>query len=432
MSAYTDHHVAFPQCLDNRRSPSSPIILSVVIPALNEEQGIATIIQRVQAVEPFLQGAGVDGLEVIVVDDGSRDRTAAVVEGFSGVRLIRHAVNRGYGAAIKTGFGEAKGELLAFLDADGTYPPERFADLCRVAIEQSADVVVGSRRSGANSEMPLVRQVGNFVWSNLVTLIGNHRVADPASGMRVVRRSALRQLYPLPDGLNFTPVMSTRSVHEGLKVVEVPVDYRERVGRSKLSVVRDGGRFLATIISTALEYNPVRVLGIVGSVALGAAALMAVVLASLRLEGVTELGPWGIWALFSILLLTVSGVSIFCLGATFNYLVSLFRRKPVRKGIFDRPLFNPPLDRHFGWFGLVSFLSGALLGSASLVLALSGWDISRLWFWLVVSAMLSLVGVQLAISWVLMRVLETLSQREARIAEEMSAPPTEATTSQVA
>jgi hypothetical protein len=399
--------------------PTGPVTLSVVIPALNEEDGIANIIQRLQAVEPSLKKVGVANLEVIVVDDGSRDRTAEIVESFPGVRLVRHPVNRGYGAAIKTGFAEARGQLLAFTDADGTYPPERFADLCKMALEEDADVVVGSRRSGATSEMPLVRQVGNFVWSNLVTLIGNQHVADPASGMRVIRRSALRQLYPLPDGLNFTPVMSTRSVHEGLKVVELPIAYKERLGRSKLSVVRDGSRFLATIVSTALEYNPVRVLGLVGLAALGGAALIGLLFAALRLQGVSQLGPWGVWGLFMALVLTVAGVSIFCLGATFNYLVSLFRRRPVRQGLFGRPIFTPSLDQHFGWLGLATIVLGLGVGVASLVLALSGWELTRLWFWLVVSALLDLVGLQLAVSWVVMRILERLSEREARIVQEL-------------
>jgi hypothetical protein len=419
MSVKIDQSLRNSRRADVEQLPPTPMILSVVIPAWNEEQGIAEIVQRVLAVRPLLKGSGVDDLELIVVDDGSKDRTAEVVESFPGVRLIRHPVNRGYGAAIKTGFTAARGELLAFLDADGTYPPEKFGELCRVALEQNADVVVGSRRSGAESEMPTVRRIGNFFWSNLVSLIGNHRVADPASGMRVVRRSVLPLLYPLPDGLNFTPVMSTRSVHESLKVVEVPIAYRERLGRSKLSIVRDGSRFLATIISTALEYNPVRVLGLVGGGALGLAALIGVAIAVLRLQGVTELGPWGIWSLFSILILTVSGVSIFCLGATFNYLVSLFRHRPVRQGLFARPLFNTPLDRHFGWFGGMTILGGIALGAASLGLALSGWDLSRLWFWLVVSALLDLVGLQLAVSWIVMRILERLSDQEDRIVEEM-------------
>src|SRR5579883_311463 len=165
--------------------------LSVIIPALNEEGGIADIIRRVQAAAPALDGVGIHHLEIIVVDDGSRDRTPEIVATFPTVRLLRHPKNRGYGAAIKTGFNHASGEFLAFLDADGTYPPEHFSALCRIALAEHADVVVGSRRSGGHSEMPLVRQIGNFIWSNLVSLIGNQRVDDPASGMRVLRQSAL-------------------------------------------------------------------------------------------------------------------------------------------------------------------------------------------------------------------------------------------------
>lgn len=393
--------------------------LSVVIPALDEEDGIADIIQRVESIRERLPAAGVDELEIIVVDDGSQDRTAEVVSEFPSVRLLRHSENRGYGAAIKTGFSHANGDLLAFLDADGTYPPERFPELCRRLLADGGDVAVGSRRSGAESEMPPMRRLGNLIWSNLVTLVGHKRVNDPASGMRVLRRSALRRLYPLPDGLNFTPVMSTRAVHEGLTVIETPIPYAERVGDSKLSVVRDGTRFLKTIIWTALEYNPVRVLGLIGVVALGIAGLIALGLMALRLQGVTALGPVGVFSLFSALVLSVAGVSIFSLGATFNYLVSLFHKEPIRRGMFGRPIFDPPLDRHFGWFGIVTMVAGLVVGLASVALSMNGWDITRLWFWLVCSALLSLVGLQLLISWIVMRVLEALSERDVRIEHEM-------------
>lgn len=396
-------------------------MLSVVIPALNEEDGIADIIQRIDAIRPELPPAGVSELEIIVVDDGSEDQTVEVVGRHPTVRLIQHPVNKGYGAAIKTGFSHARGDLLAFTDADGTYPPEHFPDLCRRLLAEEADVAVGSRRSGAESQMPPMRRLGNLIWSNLVSLTGNQRVHDPASGMRVVRRSALRRLYPLPDGLNFTPVMSTRAVHEELTVIEAPIPYAERIGDSKLSVVRDGTRFLKTIIWTALEYNPVRVLGFIGLGALGIAGLIALGFMALRIQGITTLGPLGVFTLFSALVLSVAGVSIFSLGATFNYLVSLFHNEPIHRGMFGRPIFDPPLDRHFGWFGLVGLGAGMLTGIASLVLSMNGWDITRLWFWLVCSALLSLVGLQLLISWIVMRILEELSEREMRIEREMGA-----------
>ncbi|MFZ5917158.1 MAG: glycosyltransferase family 2 protein [Chloroflexota bacterium] len=398
--------------------------LSVVIPAFNEQDGIADIVDRVLAVRQPLAEAGVPELELIVVDDGSRDRTAEIVEGYADVRLIRHAINKGYGAALKTGFSHARGDLLAFLDADGTYPPEFFPQLCQAAIEQQADLVIGSRMAGQDSEMPLTRRVGNFFFANLISLISNQRISDSASGMRVLRREVLSTLYPLPDGLNFTPVMSTRALHEGIKMIEVPITYSERLGRSKLSVVRDGARFLNSIVWTAMNYNPVRILGGVGAAAVALAGLIAAVLVVLRLRGVTSLGPWGVFALFGAGVAAVAGVSLFSLGATFNYLVTLFHKKPVRQGLLGRPVFKQPLERHFGWVGLLALLGGVVLGLISIVLGLSGWEVTRLWFWMVASAMATIVGLQLLISWFVMQVLAELSQREARVEGDLNGHPT--------
>ena len=397
--------------------------LSVVIPAYNEEDGIAEIVDRVLSVKEPLAEVGVLEVELIVVDDGSRDRTAEIVEGYPDVRLIRHESNKGYGAALKTGFSNAKGDLLAFLDADGTYPPEFFPQLCRAAIEQEADLVIGSRMAGEESEMPVTRRVGNFFFANLISLISNHRISDSSSGMRVLRREALPALYPLPDGLNFTPVMSTRALHEGLKMIEVPITYSERVGRSKLSVVRDGTRFLNSIIWTAMNYNPVRILGGGGAAAIALAGIIAAVLVIMRWQGSTTLGPWGVFGLFTAGVALVAGVSIFSLGATFNYLVSLFHKRPIRQGLFGRPVFKTPLEKGFGWVGLLALVAGLSLGAVALVLSLTGWDISRLWFWMLASAMVVLVGLQLVISWFVMQVLAELSQREALVEGDMNGYP---------
>ena len=394
-------------------------MLSVVIPAYNEEAGIAEIIQRVLAIKQPLADAGVLGFELIVVDDGSQDGTAEIASDYPEVKLIRHRVNLGYGAAIKTGFKHARGNLLGFLDADGTYPPDSFPALCSAAIEQEADLIIGSRMAGTDSEMPLVRRIGNLFFANLVSLVGNHRVSDSASGMRVIRREILPLLYPLPDGLNFTPVMSTRALHEQIRMVEVPISYSERVGRSKLSVVRDGTRFLSTIIWTALNYNPVRILGGIGIGLFALACLIAGVLVGMRVAGITTLGPWGVAGTFAATLLSVTGVALFALGATFNYLVSLFHKSPVRQGLFGKPIFNPPLEHHFGWIGLVMIGAGMALGIASLALGLGGWPIARLWLYLLAGAMLALVGLQLGVFWVIMRVLDELSRREALVCEDM-------------
>jgi glycosyltransferase involved in cell wall biosynthesis len=393
-------------------------VLSIVIPAYNEEHGIAEIATRVLAVEPALKKSGVDQLELLVVDDGSKDRTAEVAATIAGVSLIRHLKNKGYGAALKTGFSKANGELIGFLDADGTYPPEYFPQLCEVALN-GADLVIGSRMAGADSKMPLTRRVGNFFFANLLSVLGRQKVTDSASGMRVFKRTILEQVYPLPDGLNLTPVMSTRALHEGIKITEFPIPYSERVGRSKLSVIRDGRIFLQSMIWTALSYNPVRILGLLGVAGVGIAGLVLLSLLIARLNGVTTLGAWGVVALFIALISIVSGVNVFALGITFNYLVSLFYKRPIRQGLFGKPIFKTPLDQQFWWIGTAAVLISIIIGIISLTLGVQGWTIDRLWFYLLGSAMTFLIGIQLIVYWVLLRILEELSQRELLTKQDM-------------
>jgi glycosyltransferase involved in cell wall biosynthesis len=395
--------------------------LSVVIPAFDEEAAIADVVARVLALQPQLARRGIDGPQVIIVDDGSRDRTAEIAQRVAGVLVIRHPENRGYGAALKSGLARASGDLIAFLDADGTYQPESIPQLCEAALD-GADVVIGSRMTapvdgaarGAPNGMPAMRRVGNRLFAGLVTLLGDRRIRDCASGMRVIRRSALAHLYPLPDGLNFTPIMSLRAMHEGLVLEEVPITYAERIGESKLRVARDGLRYVQSILWIALSYNPVRVLGALGVAGVAIAALIGLGLTAARLSGVTTLSPWGVAAIFVALVAGVAGVSLFALGAMFNYLVTLFRKQPVRVGLFGKPLFTRPLERHFGWLGLIIGAIGVTIAGISLALGLQGWEVARLWLYLVGSALFMLVGLQLMIAWAVIRTLEEISQRDLR------------------
>jgi len=385
--------------------------LSICIPVYNEERAVGETLRRCLALGDELRRVGVDHFEVIAVDDGSADRTAEVIAGHGAVRLIRHDRNRGYGAALKTGFAAARYDLIGFLDADATYSPEQFPRLCDAVLGDDADLVIGSRMAGADSEMPRIRRIGNAFFAGMLTLIGRTPVTDSASGMRVFRRTVLDLLAPLPDGLNLTPVMSTRAVHEGITVAEVPIPYRERVGPSKLSVTRDGIRFLTTMVSTALAYNPVRIFGIVGLTGIGLSAAVLAGVVYMRASGVTTLGPLGTFAVFAALVSGVAGVSVFALGATFNYLVSLFYNRPIRQGLFKKPLLKRPVERLFLPAGLASGLSGVFVAAGAFVLARRGWPIERLWMYLTGSAMAMLIGVQLTLWWLMASVLRELSAR---------------------
>ncbi len=391
-------------------------MLSVVIPAYNEEDGIAAIVERVLAIEPALHAAGVDALECIVVDDGSRDRTAEIVRSFAPrARLICQA-NKGYGGAIKTGFHESQGELLGFLDADSTYPPEYFPEMCKVALA-GADLVIGSRMSGASSEMPLVRRIGNTIFATLLSLVAGVRISDSASGQRVLRREVLPMLYPLPDTLDFTPAMSTRALHENVRMVELPIPYKERSGRSKLSVVRDGLRFFKSIVWTALTYNPVRIFGGVGATLLLLGLLLGGLPLLAHLAGYQS--DWPFPRFFGALVLAVAGITLYTTGTSFSYIVALFHKRPIRQGLLGPRGNGRKIEKHYWWLGMLAILAGVGLYAAAVLFNLTAPNNGASWFVPVASALMVLTGVQLVSAWGLARLLAELSLRDGLAALDM-------------
>ncbi|MDE2238281.1 MAG: glycosyltransferase family 2 protein, partial [Elusimicrobia bacterium] len=168
--------------------------LSIVIPAYNEESAIEAIIARcLGAREMICREAGLSSVEIIVVDDGSRDRTRALASGFSGISLIPHPANRGYGAALLTGFSAASGDYLGFLDADGTCDPLAFIELYRALARSGADMAVGNRLHGG-SRMPKLRALGNRFYAAVISRLSGTTVRDSASGMRLFSRGLLDRL----------------------------------------------------------------------------------------------------------------------------------------------------------------------------------------------------------------------------------------------
>jgi glycosyltransferase involved in cell wall biosynthesis len=218
---------------------------SVVIPAFDEEAGIEAVVRAL---------AGHGFRELLVVDDGSRDATAARAEA-AGARVVRHPYNKGNGAAVKTGIREARGEYVLLLDADGQHDPADVAGL--LAPAGIHDMVIGAR--SARDQTP-TRALGNAVFNRLASWLSERPIPDLTSGFRIARRARLLEILPLlPNGFSYPTTSCLAFLKAGLNVCFVPVRARPRLGRSKIRPLRDGVRFLLIILKIVTLYSPLKV-----------------------------------------------------------------------------------------------------------------------------------------------------------------------------
>ncbi len=355
-------------------SPGARLKLLVTIPALNEEDSIASIVERTLAARKnIVERSPVTEVEVVVVSDGSTDRTVEIARRYEpDIRLIVFEKNRGYGAAIKSAWQSSDAELLSFLDADGTCDPNFFVNLCNLIESRDADVVLGCRMT-RQSKMPLLRRVGNFIFAVLLSFFSSSKVRDTASGMRVVRRSSLPKLFPLPDGMHFTPAMSARAIlSPQLRIFEEEMPYHERAGESKLRVVRDGLRFLRVIVEAAFLYRPSRPLGFVGGLFVIVAALLLVSPAAYYVQH-RRLFEWMIYRFVVADLLTYSGVLLLCASYLVRRIVEMVLHLGDETSGFHR-WFRWALRGWFFWAAVVALLvlGGALVAPSFLELVRTG------------------------------------------------------------
>ena len=228
--------------------------VSVVVPAFNEEHNLRGVLEQLQAVLAALPLPA----EIILVDDGSEDGTAAIAASFAGVTVVRHDHNRGYGAALKSGIRQARYDLICITDADGTYPNERIVDLLQ-QVEQGYHMAVGARR-GAQVAIPLVRKPAKWVINHLANWISGETIADVNSGLRVFRRSvALRFFRVLPNTFSFTTTITLAMLTNGYRVAYVPVNYYARKGKSKIHPIRDTLNFVQLILRIGLYFAPLKI-----------------------------------------------------------------------------------------------------------------------------------------------------------------------------
>ena len=396
--------------------------LSIVVPAFNEEQGLAAVLERVlDAGEDVRRHhPEITGIEVIVVDDGSTDSTAAVAAAMPAVRLIRHTVNRGYGAALKTGFAGAKGDYLAFLDADATYPPETLPALMRPLLEHQADVVVGARVSDPEGGMPKIRALGNWLFARLLSWVIEARVTDCASGIRVFRREILPDVLDLPDGFNFIVAMSTVTMQKGLRVVEVPTPYFSRVGQSKLRVIADGVAFLGSIVGVAISYNPLKFIGPLGIASIAAALYLSAdpVVHYLQYRRVEE---DQLYRLITISVLAVSGLNIINFGLFSNaILAQSLGEAPDRRSVLGRVFLRSPVMKIGRILGPALCLGAVVLNHRALLQYVTTGTIQEHWSYVLTGGSMFLVGLQLMMSGLLLRIVGARTEKRRRLVHELS------------
>ncbi len=382
--------------------------LSIVIPALNEEDAIGTTISRcLDARDRIMQETGLSHVEVIVVNDGSTDRTAEIAASFQDVTLINFAENQGYGAAIKKGFQRAEGDILSFLDGDGTCDPLFFAPLCRCLIEMPADIVTGCRMH-QKSKMPRIRRIGNLFYARLMSFLTGVKVKDTASGMRVIRKESLEQILPLPDGLHFTPAMTCRALlKDAVTFHEIEMPYDERQGVSKLSVFKDGFRFLLAITEIAITYRPLKFFGSSGAVLILIAALYGA--SPLYSKIIHNSFPDGsIYRLLTINTLILAGLTLLSIGIVAERITSSLGSQVRKNSALELFLLHTFSIKKMIFAGPLLIISGILLNLGPLRDYLTSLSISYHWGYISTGALLVLAGLQLSALGIFERLIDTI------------------------
>ena len=226
--------------------------LSLIIPCYNEKNAIEKTIDEVN----FLLGKVLH--EIIIVDDGSTDGTHEILQKRNDIKLIRNPYNKGYGFSIKKGIVAASGEIIAITDADGTYPVEEILLMLK-KLEDGYDLVIGKRENLKIFD-PSLKKISRFFFKKLAEFVAGEKILDVNSGLRVFRKETiLNYLVNTSSGFSFSLSTSLIFILEGKAVYYHPIQYKPRIGKSKVKYVRDILRSAQILIETATLYNPIKI-----------------------------------------------------------------------------------------------------------------------------------------------------------------------------
>lgn len=229
-------------------------MISIVIPAYNEESVIKDTVERCYKVLSII---GDKNSEVIVVDDCSTDSTHEFAKQTKAV-VSKHPHNIGYGRSLKDGINIAKNDIIVITDADGTYPIESIPDLYKEFLK-GFDMVIGSR-TGKFYKESFKKKILRWILRSLVEFSAGRKIDDINSGLRVFRKSTITQYFDtLCDTFSFTTSVTLAYMMTGKFVKYIPINYNKRVGKSKVKLFKDSKRTLQYIIEAIIYYNPIKI-----------------------------------------------------------------------------------------------------------------------------------------------------------------------------
>ncbi len=271
-----------------------PMRVFVVIPTLNEARGVGWVIANCHRTLKDLDH------EIIVVDGYSTDGTAEIAESL-GAKIL-HERQKGYGAALMTGFNDVLQnqeagkngkyeDAIILMDADSTYDPADIPKLLAPLEDNGVDIVIGNRFAGMRrGAMTQLNRIGNRFFTILLNRLYGLNVNDSQSGMRAIKAKSLRKMYLEASGMPLASEMLIEAKKRGLSVVEVPITYGKRIGRPKLQPLRDGWRIALTMMRLSTDFNPMLTFG-------GLALLFLIVAAGM---GIDTLHGWYMWRYYGL------------------------------------------------------------------------------------------------------------------------------------
>ena len=219
-------------------------MISVIIPCYNEEKHIKEVLEKIPE--------NID--EVVVVDDGSKDRTAEIVKGFSKVRLFRHEKNKGKGVAILTGIDSSRGDILVFMDGDMQHNPMEITFLVKPVLDGKADFVNGSRVLTGWDKFPITRKIGNLIARGVIRFFTKTKITDPLSGFKVIKRDALEKIDLKGRHYEIEADIIYKVLKNNLRVVELPISTQYATEKSGIMLV-DNLRNFAFLIKEGIKFR---------------------------------------------------------------------------------------------------------------------------------------------------------------------------------